>query len=251
VSEVDDVKNFIHVNLELQRRALDALEKYGPGMIRAMMPTQIAMYPVPPWVRNELAEFWIDRLMEAIAYARKVNRFLTVFVMYMGSPDNLRAAHRAIAAAVTGPAKDYAIQNLLEDNLDAMDDPDQWDGPGSVQYRKGFDGQREAFTRVSEFTQVLEDTLTGLATTIEDFYYGVKEAVVSYIAIVGGLAVAVATSPTVIGAVGGIIVALLGVLGMVNSIITMVNSNTRSTETMLEDLMEVVQNWPAPKFVVL
>ena len=248
MSQVDDIKHFIQDCLRNQLRVLDWLETHGPSIIRALVPYHIGMVPIPPWARDEIADFFIERLLDAIAYARLVNALQQALVLYMGSPDALRAAADALGAAVTAKAADFSMTNLREDSLIAMSDPAQWSGPGSAQYAKSFDGQALAFSRISEYSGKMEDALKQMATNIEDFYIAVRDAALGLLEVIGGIVILIVTWESVIGGIAGIVVAIIGVVNIINSFTDLSNEQMLSTKEMLGDLNSDIEAWPTAKF---
>lgn len=248
MSQVDDVKHFIQDCLNNQLKALDWLEKYGPGIIRSLVPGHVGMIPVPGFIRNKVANFYIGLLMDYIHYTRSVNAVLQRLVLYMGSPDALRAAAEALGAAVTGKAADFATANLREDSLVAMSDPMQWSGPGSGPYAKSFDGQQNAYSRISEYSGKMEDALKQMAKNIEDFYNGLRDTVIGVLEAIGGVVVLIATWESIIGGIAGIILIILGIVKIIDAQSDLSNEQSLATKEMLSDLNSGIQDWPKATF---
>lgn len=251
MSQVDDVKHFIQDCLRNQLRALDWLEQHGPAIIRALVPMHIGMFPVPPGVRNVVADWYIDRLMDGIRYARRVNALQQAMVLYIGSPDALRAAADALGAAVTAKAADYATANVREDSLIALGDPYQWSGPGVAQYEKSFDGQQTAFLRISEYSGKMEDALKQMATNIEDWYNGLRDTVLGALEVIGGIVILIATWESIVGGIAGIVVAIIGIITLINAQADLSNEQMLSTKEILSDLNSTIQDWPKATFATL
>lgn len=248
MSQVDDVKHFIQDCLKNQLKTLDWLEKWGPSIIKRLVPTYLGTIEVPEWARKELADYYIDRLNDGIAYARQLNAVQQEMVLYIGSPDALREAADALGLAVTAKAADYSTANLREDSLIAMSDPAQWDGPGTAQYAKSFDGQAVAFSRISEYSEKMEDALKQMATNIEDYYNNVRDAVLGLLEVIGGIVILIATWESIIGGIAGIVIAIIGIVNIVNSVNDLANEQALSTKEMLSDLNSSIQDWPTAKF---
>ncbi len=248
MSQVDDVKHFIQDCLKNQVKTLNWLEAHGPDIIRHSVPMFIGMVPVPPFMRNRMADFYIVRLLDYIAYARKVNAVQQAMVLYVGSPDALRAAAAALGVAVTSKAEDFATANVREASLLAMSDPSQWTGPGSSEYAKYFDGQAAAWARISEYSGGMEDALNQSAKNIEDYYNGLRDAVIGLLEFIVGLVALILGWPTIIVGIAGAVVAILGVVNIVNGLTDLSNDQMLSTKESLDKLNENIQPWPTAAF---
>lgn len=248
MSQVDQFRDFIEGCLKRQVETLDFLEKHGPSMIRALVPGRVGVVQVPGFIKDKIADFWIDRLMEAIAYARRVNAVMQIMVRYLGSPDALRAASSALNSAVSSKAEDYALANLREDSLMAMSDPSQWSGPGSAPYAKSFDGQSEAFSRVSEYAGKMDGALSDMAKNIEDYYRALRDAAISLVEIIAGIVLLIATWETIIGGIVGVILAIIGVVSLINALTDLSDDQMLTTQELLSGLNSDIQAWPKATF---
>jgi hypothetical protein len=246
VSEVDALKSFLNNRIDDSDGLLDELEKYGPDAIRAIVNLYLGPIPVPSWVKNEIADILIEKLMKAIAYGRECNAVMRKMVQLIGSPDALNAAADTIGAQVNDPTKNLAVE-VNPDSLDALLSSN-WTGDAADQYARSFEGQHDAVDYIGDFAAGLQSALHALADEIFSFYSGLTALIASVYAIVLGLVVAVATSWTGVGLVAGLVVMAAGMIGAMISANELLVTHSQAIDGIKRDLPATTIPWASAKF---
>lgn len=246
MSTVDDVRELIFERLAQCEDTLDLLEKNGPALIRRLTSVYLAPIEVLPGVVDEVAEKLVSLLLRAIAYARTMIAFQRRMAEAMGSPDSLDAAAATIGTDVNTAAANLA-PDMIAEALSALS-PFAWSGEANFAYSAAFDGQDAAVKRIAEIGAALEQALTSMSDGIEQYYTALVQLVVSSLATILGLVVAIATWETIVGGVLGVLIALVGVVSSLVSLYQLTLTNNQTIDEILRGLTTEAVAWPDTKF---
>jgi hypothetical protein len=265
VSYVDTIRNGIQDKLEDAEGQVQDAKKEAPGRIHDAVNEWVDKQAwglgalVPDGLVDEVADLItgaaldaLDECLETIATLQEANEML-------GSPDRLRAMAESLGDVAS------ASENL-QIHKDDLDGWLSWDdGAPSKMYDAAIDSQVTALAHIAPKISGVAGVLKTHADDIESYYLDlagvVGGAVVAIIGVVGAvlsLVVGALTSETGIGAVLGIIGAALGLVTAVAGVglagisaIQLFLASTQGTAGKLDDLLTSMPEWKKPRFAIV
>lgn len=189
----------------------------APYVIRAAIDSHILTKFLPGFAKQKL----VDLAMAAVKKVADVMfDALALFRLYarsVGRPSLLRAAAETLSARVQTAGTNLGTA-MTPTALRALDD-DAWDSPAKTSYSTAFSEQTRSTDRIPEVSRDLELTLNNMADSIEGFFVELQWSLLGFGLAAVGLGIAIASAPTGVGPIIGLVVTILGVIQAIGSII--------------------------------
>ncbi len=219
-------------------RALDAVRVGWPVSVPLPEPVKALLRKLILEAVRECAETIYDALDQFRLLARSVGR-----------PSSLRAAASRLDTDVLARATALDA-DMVAANLDAHS-RDRWDSLATDQYQTALAEQKAAVGSIDDVARGLRDALNSLATDIEEFFDELEIAYISFALCVAGLVLAILTAVETfgIGAVIGLIVAVLSLIVGIYSLISAFTGASAHNAENAERLSDTpALAWPTSAF---
>lgn len=244
MSYVDDLRDQVEDFLRRVDECLDWIATNAPPIIDRLLNIHLATVPLGDWAMNPVADRAKQALAEYVRIGKRLVEILRAEAQFVGSPDNLRAAADGLQNGVITPARELASRLVLGHIPSAL--PSNYsDGIASEMYRAAIDGRDAAVREVETYAAPIMTSLRDLADAIEKYYRQLRDLVKSLLLIVLGFVIAIASWPTVIPAVLGVITALVSLVDLFMRTIEFVESTEQGKVEVVNVLTAEAPEWPA------
>lgn len=225
----------------------------APGIIRSALDNVRVGWPVsvplPGWVKDQVVDLIMMAVREAARVILEAIAAFRTLAESAGRPSLLRAAAATLNANV-GPVGETVSTAMVPTALLGLDD-DSWDSPASTSYNTAFTEQVRAVDEVSTTSRDLASVLDDMADSLDTFFFDLQWAWIGFALTAGGLVVAVATAaPTLgVGAIVGIVLAVIGTIQAIASIVLAFTNTAGRSAGLVDDLAaSPAIAWPSSAF---
>jgi hypothetical protein len=213
----EDITALILMGCDGSETLVRTAQANAPRIVRGVIDHHFLTFMLPDPVKDHIVGIIIREVNNAAKIMLDCINQFRILARSFGQPSVLRAAAATLDTDVAVAAKN--LSSNMQPSALLGTSQDHWKSEATVPYNTAITEQSRAADRIGDIVGELRDTLENMATSIETFYADLNWAWLGAVVAFAGLGVALYAGWTGIGAIIGGVLAIIGALQALISIV--------------------------------